>query len=451
MMFKKDFAWGTATSAYQIEGAVNEDERGASVWDVFSHQPGKTAYGHTGDIACDHYHRFRQDVELMAQLGVKAYRFSVSWSRILPEGTGVVSKKGLQFYSDLVDCLLLHGIVPYITLYHWDLPYALYLRGGWLNPDSPRWFAEYAAVVGRRLGARVKHFITMNEPQVFIGCSFVQGVHAPGVRMERKECLQMAHHVLLAHGLAVQSLRAEVPNAQIGIAPTSEAALPADQSTQAVEAARRAFFSVDAGDDWVWSVAWWSDPILLGHYPEDGLRVLGQDLPQIGQNDLTIISQPIDFYGQNIYRGRPMCKNAQGQYQFAEHKAGAPKTAIGWFVDFDCLYWASKFLYERYQKPIYITENGMSSHDWISLDGKVHDSARIDYLHRHLQGLRRAAEEGVEIAGYFQWSLLDNFEWAQGYGDRFGLVYVDFETQQRIPKDSFAWYQSVISQNGGNL
>lgn len=451
MAFKQNFVWGTATSAYQIEGAAREDGRGPSIWDVFAHQPGKVLAGHNGDVACDHYHRFEQDVALMAQLGVKGYRFSISWSRVLPEGTGPVNEKGLAFYGRLVDCLLEHGITPYVTLYHWDLPYALYQRGGWLNPDSPRWFAEYAAVIGRALGDRVRHFITFNEPQVFIGCAFVQGVHAPGVRMERRECLQMAHHVLLAHGMAVQSLRAQVPGVQVGIAPTSDAMIPADESPEAVEAARKAFFATPGGDDWVWSTAWWSDPVLLGRYPEDGLRELEADLPAIGAEDMKLISQPIDFYGQNIYRGNPMERDAQGQCRLAAHKPGAPKTAIGWYVDFDCLYWASKFLYERYQKPLYITENGMSCHDWISLDGKVHDPARIDYLHRHLRGLRRAAGEGVDVAGYFQWSLLDNFEWAQGYGDRFGLVYVDFETQQRLPKDSFAWYSQVIAQNGQNL
>lgn len=451
MSFNQDFVWGTATSAYQIEGAANEDGRGESVWDAFSHQPGKVLGGHTGDVACDHYHRFREDVALMAQMGVKAYRFSVSWPRVLPEGTGPVNEKGLQFYSDLVDCLLEHGITPYVTLYHWDLPYQLYLRGGWMNPDSPSWFAEYAAVVGQALGDRVKHFITFNEPQVFVGCSFVQGVHAPGVLMERRECLQMTHNILLAHGRAVKVLRDRVENCLIGIAPTSDVPIPADREQQSIDAARDAFFAVGEGSDWVWSVSWWSDPILLGHYPEEGMRSMAKDMPPIAPSDMELISQPIDFYGQNIYRGKPMCRDEQGKYRFAEHKIGAAKTAIGWYVDPECLYWGCKFLYERYKKPIYITENGMSCHDWVSLDGKVHDPARIDYLARHLQWLRRASEEGTEIAGYFQWSLMDNFEWAQGYGDRFGMVYVDFENQQRIPKDSFYWYRAVIAENGSNL
>lgn len=446
MPFKKDFVWGTAASAYQIEGAAFEDGKGASIWDIFSHQQGRIFQGHHGDTACDHYHRMEEDVKLMVRLGIGAYRFSVSWPRVLPDGTGRVNEQGIAFYERLAELLLAYGITPYATLYHWDLPYALYRRGGWMNPDSPKWFSEYAALAGRRLGDKVKHFITFNEPQVFIGCGFIQGVHAPGVRLERRECLQMAHHVLLAHGRAVQALRARVPGVCIGFAPTSDAAIPVRETPCDIEAARTAFFSTKGGDDWVWSAAWWSDPVLLGEYPSDGRKLMEEDMPKIGGEDLKIISQPIDFYGQNIYRGEPVEAAPEGGYQYGKRPAGGPRTAMGWHVNFDCLYWGAKFLYERYRKPLYITENGMSCHDWISLDGKVHDPARIDYLHRHLQGLCRAAEEGADIAGYFQWSLLDNFEWAQGYSERFGLVYVDFDTLERIPKDSFAWYQRVIRE-----
>lgn len=451
MSFQKDFVWGVATSAYQIEGAAFEDGKGPSVWDTYAHQPGKVFDGHTGDIACDHYHRVEEDVKLMAGLGIKAYRFSISWPRVLPEGIGRVNEKGMAFYERLVDLLLAHGIEPYVTLYHWDLPYALYLRGGWMNPESPRWFAEYAALIGKRLKGKVRHFITFNEPQVFIGCSFIQGVHAPGVKMEHRECLQMSHHVLLAHGRAVQALRAEVPGVQIGYAPTSNAAIPLSESEEDHKAARQAYFATPGGDDWVWSVAWWSDPVLLGRYPEDGLKNLEADLPPIGSDDMKLISQPIDFYGQNVYRGDPVRMGTDGKPEFVKHPVGGPRTAIGWHVNFDCLYWASRFLYERYQKPIYITESGMSSHDWICLDGKVHDSARVDYLHRHLLELRRAVEEGIDVAGYFQWSLMDNFEWAQGYSDRFGLIYVDFQTLERTTKDSYEWYRKVIAENGENL
>lgn len=451
MGFNKDFVWGVATSAYQIEGAADTDGKGKSIWDVFAQQQGAIFEGHTGEVACDHYHRMEEDVRLMAGLGVKAYRFSISWARVLPEGIGRVNEKGIAFYERLVDLLLEYNITPYVTLYHWDLPYALYLKGGWMNPESPQWFANYVALIGKRFKDKVKHFITFNEPQVFIGCSFIQGVHAPGVKMGRRECLQMSHHVLLAHGRAVQALRGEVADVKIGYAPTSDAAIPVSASQQDIAAARKAYFATPGGDDWVWSVSWWSDPVLLGKYPEDGMKNLEPDLPRITPEDMQLISQPIDFYGQNIYRGNLVCEGKNGEPEFLKHKIGGPKTAIGWHVNFDCLYWGTKFLYERYQKPIYITENGMSSHDWVSIDGKIHDMARIDYLQRHLQGLRCAAEEGADIAGYFQWSLMDNFEWSQGYSERFGLVYVDFQSLERIPKDSYYWYHNTIAKNGTNL
>lgn len=451
MAFKKDFIWGAATSAYQIEGAAFEDGKGPSIWDVYSHQPGKIVDGQDGDIACDHYHRFAEDVKLMAKLGIKGYRFSISWPRVFPQGVGKVNEKGLDFYERLVDLLLEYQIEPFVTLYHWDMPSALFLQGGWLNPDSPRWFAEYASAVARRLKGKVRNYITFNEPQVFVGCSCLQGVHAPGILMERKECLQMGHHILLAHGRAVQALRAVDPLAKIGYAPTSDAAVPVSTDIADLSAAKEFYYSTPGGDDWVWSTCWWSDPVLFGRYPEDGLRKLARDLPNIGGEDLKIISQPIDFYGQNIYRGSYVGRGQDGKPEKIDHPAGSPRTTMGWLTTSDCLYWATKMLYERYKKPIYITENGMSGTDWVSLDGNVHDPARIDYLHRHLLGLRRAADEGVEISGYFQWSLMDNFEWSEGYTKRFGLIYVDYETQQRIPKDSFEWYRGIIACNGQNL
>lgn len=451
MAFDKSFVWGAATSAYQIEGAPAEDGKGMSVWDVYSHQPGKIVDGGTGDIACDHYHRLKEDVRLMADLGIKGYRFSISWPRVLPQGIGAVNEAGLDFYEHLVDLLLQNGIEPYVTLYHWDLPYCLYLRGGWMNPDSPKWFAEYAQTVAKRLRGKVRSYITLNEPQVFIGCSFRQGVHAPGILMERRECLQMAHHVLLAHGYAVQALRSVDSAVRIGYAPTSDAAIPASNSEADLAAARESYFATPGGDDWVWSTAWWSDPVFFGHYPADGLEMLRGDMPAIGADDMKIIAQPIDFYGQNVYRGYYVRGGADGRPQKLEHPLGCARTTMDWAVTPDCLYWAVKMLYERYQKPICITENGMSGTDWISLDGKIHDAARVDYLHRHLLGLKRAAGEGIPMEGYFQWSLMDNFEWGQGYTKRFGLIYVDYETQRRIPKDSFDWYRQTIACNGENL
>lgn len=451
MGFDKSFVWGAATSAYQIEGAFSDDGKGASIWDVYSHQPGKIVDGGSGDIACDHYHRLEEDVRLMADLGIKGYRFSISWPRVLPRGVGPVNEAGLDFYEHLVDLLLQNGIEPYVTLYHWDLPYSLYLRGGWMNPDSPKWFAAYAQTVAKRLRGKVRSYITLNEPQVFIGCAFQQGVHAPGILMERRECLQMAHNVLLAHGHAVQALRSVDSAVRIGYAPTSDAAIPASCSEADLAAARELYFSVPGGNDWVWSTAWWSDPVFFGRYPADGLEALRADMPAIGADDMKIIAQPIDFYGQNVYRGYYVRRGEDGRPQKLEHPLGSARTTMDWTVTPDCLYWAVKMLYERYQKPICITENGMSGTDWVSLDGKVHDTARIDYLHRHLLGLRRAAEEGIALEGYFQWSLMDNFEWGQGYTKRFGLIYVDYETQRRIPKDSFDWYRQTIACNGANL
>lgn len=451
MSFSKDFVWGVATSSYQIEGAALEDGKGLSIWDAYSHQEGKTFEGDNGDVACDHYHRYKEDIRLMAELGVKAYRFSVSWPRVLPDGTGRVNETGIRFYSDLVDEMLRYGITPYLTLYHWDMPYELYKRGGWLNPDSPKWFAEYAGLIAGRLGDRVKHYMTFNEPQVFIGLAYVDGVHAPGHKFSRKDTLQMAHNVLLAHGLGVQAIRGRIPDARIGYAPTSNVPVPVTGRPEDIEAARRAFFEMPADGNWSWNTAWWSDPVLLGSYPADGMEILKQDLPDIGQDDMKTICQPLDFYGQNIYRGVPTRADEAGNPRQVPYPQGDPKTAIGWHVNFDCLYWGTKFLYERYKKPIFITENGMSCHDWVHLDNKVHDPQRIDYLRRHLLWLRKAAEEGVEVAGYFQWSFMDNFEWARGYNDRFGIVYVDYQTQERIPKDSYYWYRKTIEENGENL
>lgn len=451
MAFKKNFVWGAATSAYQIEGAAFEDGKGASIWDVYSHQPGKIVDGQTGDIACDHYHRLEEDVKLMAELGISGYRFSISWPRIFPQGVGHVNEKGLDFYEKLVDLLLEYRITPFATLYHWDLPYALFLRGGWLNPDSPRWFADYVSAVAKRLKGKVRNYITFNEPQVFIGCSYLQGVHAPGILMGRKECLQMGHHILLAHGRAVQALRAADPSVRVGYAPTSDAAIPVSADPADLSAAKEVYYSTPGGDDWVWSTCWWSDPVFLGQYPEDGLRELAEDMPDIGGEDMKIISQPIDFCGQNIYRGYYVRQGKDGRSEKVDFPIGSSRTTMDWLIAPDCLYWAVKMLFERYQKPIYITENGMSNTDWVSLDGKVHDPARIDYLQRHLLTLQRAADEGVDIEGYFQWSLMDNFEWSQGYTKRFGLIYVDHASLRRIPKDSFEWYQGIISCNGQNL
>ncbi len=452
MGFAKDFVWGAATSSYQIEGAAQEDGKGQHVWDVFVKEPGHIAEGHTGDRACDHYHLFREDIKLMKEMGLMAYRFSIDWSRILPEGVGRVNEKGVAFYSELIDTLLQYGIEPYITLYHWELPYALHQRGGWMNPQMVEWFGEYAKLVAERFSDRVKYFFTLNEPQCFVGLGFLTGEHAPGIKAPLKDTFAMAHHVLKAHGRAVQMLRQYgKQDLVIGYAPTGSMCYPETEREEDVEAARQMIFSMPQEDrNWTWNVAWWSDPILLGHYPEKEFACYEKYLPKITDDDMKLIAEPIDIYGQNIYNGRCIRMGKDGKPEEVPRYVGFPRTAINWPVTPECLYWGPKFLYERYKKPIYITENGLSCHDVVSLDKKVHDPNRIDFLARYLHELKRAAEE-VDLRGYFHWSLMDNFEWAKGYTERFGLIYVDYRTQERIFKDSAYWYRDVIRKNGEDL
>ena len=449
MGFAKDFVWGAATSSYQIEGTGRDSGKGQNIWDVFTKEPGRVYEGHTGDIACDHYHRFREDVAYMKELGLKGYRFSIDWSRVLPEGTGKVNEKGIDFYNALIDELLEQGIEPYITLYHWELPYDIYKRGGWMNPEIVEWFDQYARLVAERFSDRVKYFFTLNEPQCFVGRGFLQGCHAPGVKAPLRDTFEMAHNALKAHGRAVQMLRAYgKQNVQIGYAPTSGMCYPEKETPKDIEAARKALFALpDDLSNWTWNVSWWSDPVILGKYPEEGMKKYEKYLPVITDEDMKLISQPIDFYGQNIYNGRCIRMGTDGRPEEVRRPAGFPKTATNWPVTPEALYWGPKFLYERYRKPIYITENGMACHDTVSQDGKVHDPNRIDFLARYLKNLKRAAEE-IDIRGYFQWSLMDNFEWDKGYAERFGIIYVDFETQERIWKDSAYWYRDLIRRNG---
>lgn len=449
MGFAKDFVWGAATSSYQIEGTGRDSGKGQNIWDVFTKEPGRVYEGHTGDIACDHYHRFREDVAYMKELGLKGYRFSIDWSRVLPEGTGKVNEKGIDFYNALIDELLEQGIEPYITLYHWELPYEIYKRGGWMNPEIVEWFGQYARLVAERFSDRVKYFFTLNEPQCFVGLGFLQGCHAPGVKAPLRDTFEMAHNALKAHGRAVQMLRAYgKQNVQIGYAPTSGMCYPEKETPKDIEAARKALFALpDDLSNWTWNVSWWSDPVILGKYPEEGMKKYEKYLPVITDEDMKLISQPIDFYGQNIYNGRCIRMGTDGRPEEVRRPAGFPKTATNWPLTPEALYWGPKFLYERYRKPIYITENGMACHDTVSQDGKVHDPNRIDFLARYLKNLKRAAEE-IDIRGYFQWSLMDNFEWDKGYAERFGIIYVDFETQERIWKDSAYWYRDLIRRNG---
>lgn len=453
MSFRKDFIWGAATASYQIEGAAYEDGKGLSVWDRFSHEEGKVFDGHTGDVACDHYHLYAEDVQLMKEIGLQAYRFSLSWPRILPEGKGAVNQKGLDFYNRLIDELLNANIRPYVTLFHWDYPSALQALGAWENPDSYKWFEEYVALCARSFGDRVKDFITLNEPQCFIGLGYKIGVHAPGYQLPDSAAIPMSHHVLKAHGAGARALRSLVPDARIGYAPCADPCIPLTNTPEDIEAARKAYFTVPGDNGWAFNAAWWSDPALLGSYPESGLKHYGKYLPKGWEEDLQLIHQPLDFYGQNIYYGRYVkaADNEDGFEILRTMPVGFPKTALQWPITPDALYWGPRFLYERYQTPFYMTENGMSAHDVVSLDGKVHDPNRQDYLNRYLLALRKAAEDGADIRGYFQWSLMDNFEWGHGYKERFGLIYVDYQTQKRTLKDSAYWYRSVIESNGEAL
>ena len=452
MGFPKDFLWGTATSSYQIEGAVHEDGKGRSIWDDFSHVQDNILDKSNGDVACDHYHHFREDVKLMADMGVKNYRFSICWPRILPEGTGRVNEAGVRFYSELVDCLLVHGIRPFVTLYHWDLPSALHRRGAWLNDDMPEWFAEYTRVVAQTLGDRVKDFFTINKPQCVIGLGYDLGIHAPGISMPVADRVRMIHNLLKCHGRAVQVLRECIPGVRVGYAPCADPAIPASDDPADVEAARQAYFRIKPESRSLsFSVSWYSDPVCLGGYPEEGLKHFGKYLPEGWEKDMPLIHQPMDYYAQNIYQGKCWRAGEDGKPELVRWPVGYPRTAIGWPVTPEALYWGPKMLYERYGLPIIISENGMSCHDAVSLDGKVHDPNRIDFEQRYLRQLRRAIEDGVNVQGYFYWSFLDNYEWAYGYTERFGLVHVDYQTLKRTPKDSCLWYKHVMETNGEDL
>lgn len=448
MQFSKDFLWGAASASYQIEGAYLEDGKGENIWDAYCQEGGHVAHGENGNVACDHYHLFREDVKMMQKMGIKNYRFSISWTRILPDGTGAVNQKGIQFYSDLVDALLEAGITPMVTLFHWDYPYALHQKGSWLNPDSSDWFVDYAKIVVDALSDRVTYWMTINEPQVFIGCGYAIGKFAPFQKLPARDLAQMSHNVLLAHGKTVKMIRECAKKApKIGFAFSTPCTTPTDNSPLAIEIARQKSFAFTR-ERFAFETAWWADPIFLGDYPQDAYSVLKSDMPNIKEGDMELISQPVDFYGVNIYYSQAE-QNPNGYVE--NDYIGCPRTQMGWPVTPEALYWGPKFLFERYGKPILISENGMASHDWVQLDGKVHDPGRIDYMKRYLRELHRAMQDGTEVMGYMYWSIMDNFEWADGYDKRFGLVYVDYRTQERTIKDSGYFYQTVIETNGETI
>ncbi|UBU11855.1 GH1 family beta-glucosidase [Nonomuraea gerenzanensis] len=430
------FLWGTATAAYQIEGAAGEDGRGASVWDTFSHEPGRTKGGQTGDVACDHYHRWPEDVALMAGLGVNAYRFSIAWPRVLPQGGGQVNAAGLDFYDRLVDALLAAGIQPVPTLFHWDLPQALEERGGWLNRDVAGLFADYAAVAAERLADRVPLWITLNEPFVHMAFGYAMGVHAPG-RALMTGALPAAHHQLLGHGLAVRALRAAGAR-QVALTNNCTPVWPASGEEADVRAAQ-------AYD--VLHNRLFNDPVLLGRYPDLSAYTSAPGFVRDG--DLETIAAPLDALGVNYYNPTRIAAPTGEGLPFDDAGiTGYPTTAFGWPVVPDGLRELLTGLKARYGAalpPILITENGCSQQDTPAADGTIDDAARIDFLDRHIHAMRRAMADGVDVRGYFVWSLLDNFEWAEGYDQRFGLVHVDFATQRRTPKRSYHWFARFLS------
>ncbi|HEY7691292.1 MAG TPA: GH1 family beta-glucosidase [Gaiellaceae bacterium] len=433
--FPSGFVWGTATSAYQIEGAAGEDGRGESIWDRFSATPGRVTGSATGAVACDHYHRYREDVRLMRDLGAGAYRFSVAWPRVLPEGCGRVNTAGLDFYDRLVDELLANGIEPFVTLYHWDLPQPLEDRGGWPVRETVDAFAEYTGVVAARLGDRVRHWITQNEPWVAAWLGYGLGHDAPG-RASEADAVAAGHHLLLAHGRALEILRAALPAARIGITLDLIPMHPLTPADRDVAAAAEA----DAERN-----LWFLEPVLRGAYPRKALGRLGPHLPPGADGDLEAISRPIDFLGVNYYRRNlAWADPATGRVAFAEVE-GPDVTGNGWEVYPDGLYELLLRLHEDYGAPLlYVTENGAAYPDVRGAAG-IDDARRIAYLERHLAAVGRALDAGVDVGGYFVWSLLDNFEWAQGYSQRFGIVYVDFGTLERIPKASYFWYRDVVT------
>src|SRR5271163_4888954 len=440
LRFPPDFLWACATAAYQIEGAVNEDGRKPSIWDTFSHTPGKTFQGETGDVADDSYHLYREDVKLLKNLGVGGYRFSISWSRIFPDGTGQPNEKGLAYYQRVVDELLANNIDPYITLFHWDLPQAL--PGGWESRDTSKAFADYAGYVSKRLSDRVHHFFTTNEFVCFTDLSYKTGQFAPGKKLPPAEVNQVRHHAILAHGLAVQAIRASAKSGTlVGLAENSNVYVPVIETHEHIEAARRATREGNAP---------FLTALMEGKYTDGYLEREGANAPKVEPGDFKAIGSPLDFVGLNVYT--PDYVRADGSpagYAIEPRPASYPHMASPWInIGPEVLYWAIRNPSDIWKpKELYITENGCSSDDVIAANGHIEDTDRVMYLRNHLTHLHRAASEGYPIKGYFLWSLLDNFEWADGYSKRFGIHYVDFKTQKRTPKLSAEWYREVIQRN----
>ncbi|WP_225826035.1 GH1 family beta-glucosidase [Streptomyces naphthomycinicus] len=439
--FPQDFLWGTATAAYQIEGAVAEDGRAPSIWDTFSHTPGKIANDDNGDVACDHYHRWPEDIGLMRRLGVNAYRLSVAWPRVVPGGTGPVNPEGLAFYDELVDALLEAGITPSVTLYHWDLPQALQDRGGWPERETAFAFAEYASAVAARLGDRVKLWATLNEPSCSAWIGHLEGKMAPGWT-DLGAAVRASSHLLLGHGLATQAIRAAAPGAQVGIVNNLSTVYPATDRPEDLAAARRHDGHVNR---------WWLDPVHGRGFPADMVETYGVE-PPLGDDDLATVAAPLDWLGLNYYFPAYVADDPEGPAPFARsvRREGVPRTGMDWEIDASGIETLLLRLTEEYgARKLYVTENGSAFPDVVRPDGSVDDPERQDYLERHLAACASAVRRGAPLAGYFAWSLLDNFEWAYGYDKRFGLVHVDYRTQVRTIKGSGRRYADIVRVHRG--
>jgi beta-glucosidase len=437
--FPQGFVWGCATASYQIEGAAKEDGRKPSIWDVFSHTPGKTNNGDTGDVADDSYHLYKEDAQLLKNLGAGAYRMSISWPRIFPDGTGQPNPLGMDHYKRVVDDLLANGITPYVTLFHWDLPAAL--EGGWQSRDTSKAYADYAGYVARQLSDRVHHFMTINEFHSFTDLGYETGQFAPGLQLPAGQVNQVRHHALVAHGLGVQAIRANAPAAKVGLAEDATVFVPVIEDEKNIEAGRRATREENAP---------FLTAVLEGKYTEGYLERAGSDAPRISAGDMQAIGSPIDFLGLNVYR--PYYVRADGSpqgYEIVPRQTSYPRMASPWIaVGPEVMYWAVRNVSNLWHpKIMYITENGCSADDVMTADGRIEDTDRVMYLRNHLTHLHRAVTEGFPVKGYFLWSLLDNFEWADGYSKRFGIHYVDFKTEKRTPKLSAEWYREAIRRN----
>ncbi|MGW2830141.1 GH1 family beta-glucosidase [Streptomyces sp. NPDC001286] len=439
--FPHDFLWGTATAAYQIEGAVAEDGRAPSIWDTYSHTPGKVAGDDNGDVACDHYHRWREDIGLMRRLGTNAYRLSVAWPRVMPGGDGPVNPKGLAFYDELIDALLEADITPSVTLYHWDLPQALQDRGGWPERDTALAFSEYASVVAERLGDRVSHWATLNEPLCSAWIGHLEGRMAPGLT-DLTAAVRASYHLLLGHGLAVDAIRAAAPSAQVGIVTNLSTVHAATDREEDVAAARRQDGHINR---------WWLDPVYGRGFPADMREVYGVELPE-RDGDLAKIAAPLDWHGLNYYMPSTVADDpsAPAPHVRSVHRLGVPRTGMDWEIDANGIEALLLRLTDEYPiRRLYVTENGSAYPDVVRPDGTVDDPERQDYLERHLAACASAVRKGAPLAGYFAWSLLDNFEWAYGYDKRFGLVHVDYETQKRTIKGTGHRYADIIRAHRG--